>query len=62
MNTGFATEILHEFEDIDLWIHGHTHHCVDYMKNNIRVVSNQYGYDKNELVKDFSWEKTIKYE
>ena len=27
-----------------LWIHGHTHFCVDYMIDNTRVVSNQRGY------------------
>lgn len=66
MNTGFATEILHHFEgkNIPVWIHGHTHHCVDYVKNGINVVSNQYGYEKStfnqdELVKDFSWTKVV---
>lgn len=29
---------------IDLWIHGHTHHCVDYAIGKTRVVSNQRGY------------------
>jgi predicted phosphodiesterase len=29
---------------IDLWIHGHTHHCVDYAIGNCRIVSNQRGY------------------
>jgi predicted phosphodiesterase len=28
----------------DLWIHGHTHHCVDYRVGKTRVVSNQRGY------------------
>jgi len=27
-----------------LWIHGHTHFCVDYMLGGTRVVSNQRGY------------------
>lgn len=26
------------------WIHGHTHHCVDYLLGDTRVVSNQRGY------------------
>ena len=66
MNTGYATEILQDFENsnIKLWIHGHTHHCVDYVKHGIHVVSNQYGYDastfnQDELVKNFSWTKTV---
>jgi predicted phosphodiesterase len=29
---------------VKLWIHGHTHHCVDYQENGTRVVSNQRGY------------------
>ena len=29
---------------IDLWIHGHTHQCVDYCIGKTRVVSNQRGY------------------
>ena len=28
----------------DLWIHGHTHHCVDYTIGSCRVLSNQRGY------------------
>lgn len=27
-----------------LWIHGHTHHCVDYKIGSTRVLSNQRGY------------------
>ena len=27
-----------------LWVHGHTHHCVDYVLGGTRVVSNQRGY------------------
>ena len=27
-----------------LWVHGHTHHCVDYAIGDTRVVSNQRGY------------------
>jgi predicted phosphodiesterase len=30
--------------EIDLWIHGHTHNCVDYTVGRTRVVSNQRGY------------------
>lgn len=29
-----------------LWIHGHTHHSVDYEVNGTRVVSNQRGYPR----------------
>jgi Icc-related predicted phosphoesterase len=27
-----------------LWIHGHTHYCVDYQVGATRVLSNQMGY------------------
>ncbi|MCA9638890.1 MAG: metallophosphoesterase, partial [Myxococcales bacterium] len=35
-----------------LWIHGHTHHCVDYAVGSTRVFSNQRGYP-DEPVPDF---------
>ncbi|MDD4342056.1 MAG: hypothetical protein PHO14_07460 [Kiritimatiellae bacterium] len=43
---------------IDLWIHGHTHHCVDYQIGTCRIVSNQRGY-ATELVAGFQPNKTI---
>ncbi len=27
-----------------LWVHGHTHHCVDYRIGGTRILSNQRGY------------------
>lgn len=36
----------------DLWIHGHTHHCVDYAIGKTRILSNQRGY-ADDLVKGF---------
>jgi predicted phosphodiesterase len=27
-----------------LWVHGHTHHCVDFEVNGTRILSNQRGY------------------
>lgn len=33
----------------DLWIHGHTHHCVDYRLGKTRVVSNQRGYADTDV-------------
>ena len=32
-----------------LWIHGHTHHCVDYRIGSTRVVSNQRGYREEQI-------------
>lgn len=61
ISTGYCTNILDMFVDknVHLWIHGHTHHCVDYVESGIRVVSNQRGYFGHELVDGFSPEKVI---
>ncbi len=32
-----------------LWIHGHTHHCVDYRLGQTRIISNQRGYPDERL-------------
>lgn len=37
----------------DLWIHGHTHHNVDYKIGKTRIISNQRGYEGYELVEGF---------
>ena len=37
---------------IKLWVHGHTHHCVDYMVGETRVVSNQRGYAGRQRMAD----------
>ena len=37
---------------VPLWIHGHTHHCVDYRIGETRVLSNQRGYP-DALCRDF---------
>ena len=36
-----------------LWVHGHTHHCIDYTIAGTRVVSNQRGYLGVEPVEAF---------
>ncbi len=59
MNDGYATEILKYFPDKLTWIHGHTHHCVDYVYKGIRVLSNQRGYVNYEEVAQFDPEKII---
>lgn len=45
--------------DINLWVHGHTHHNVDYMLSGTRVVSNQRGYAKVEENTSFCETYTI---
>lgn len=55
LNSGYATESLQFMPEnkVNLWIHGHTHHCVDYVKDGIHVVSNQRGYYNVEEVPNF---------
>ena len=35
--------------EIHLWIHGHTHYCVDYMLAGTRILSNQRGYPGEDV-------------
>ena len=34
---------------VALWVHGHTHWCVDYEVRGTRVVSNQRGYPHQKV-------------
>ena len=52
-------EFIMNNNNIHLWIHGHTHHCVDYMVGNTRVVSNQRGYAGRQRMADSFQLKTI---
>ncbi|KAJ9264649.1 hypothetical protein DTO212C5_7031 [Paecilomyces variotii] len=41
----FASDVLGQIPgDVKIWVFGHTHYTVDFMRNGIRVVSNQRGY------------------
>lgn len=31
---------------VRLWVHGHTHHAVDYTQDDLRILSNPYGYQR----------------
>ena len=46
LNGAFVSNLdeLVEASGVPLWIHGHTHHCVDYLLGKTRVLSNQRGY------------------
>ncbi len=46
LNGAFASNLdaLVESSGALLWVHGHTHYCVDYWIGHTRVVSNQLGY------------------
>jgi len=56
MNTGYATEILPEFdsENIALWISGHTHAAYDKVISDIHSVSNCRGYYPDYLTENFN--------
>ena len=56
IDAGYASRITPTdlpLEAIDLWIHGHTHTCVDYRHHGMRVVANQRGYLPDEPVTAF---------
>lgn len=40
----FVSHLDYLFGKMDLWIHGHTHDCFDYVANGTRVVCNPKGY------------------
>jgi predicted phosphodiesterase len=44
----FASNVDHLFGKCDLWVHGHTHDNLDYVKNGTRVVCNPRGYCRYE--------------
>lgn len=44
----FASNVDHLFGKCDLWVHGHTHDSLDYVKNGTRVVCNPRGYSRYE--------------
>lgn len=48
-----ALDRLVEGSGAAVWVHGHTHHCVDYRVGRTRVVSNQRGYP-GEAVNGFA--------
>ncbi len=55
LNAAYASHLdamMHEAWSPPLWVHGHSHHKVDYVQGNTRVVSNPKGY-KNHPVEGF---------
>ena len=50
LNGAFATELsslILDHPEIKMWVHGHTHHSVDYMIGDTRIYSNQLGYTRH---------------
>lgn len=46
LNGAFVSDLddLVASSGVPMWIHGHTHHCIDYVIGKTRVLSNQRGY------------------
>lgn len=46
VDAAYASNLDHLMDGrhIPLWIHGHTHYCVDYQINGTRILSNAAGY------------------
>jgi predicted phosphodiesterase len=53
LDAAYASHLDDLVAQADLWIHGHTHHPVDYRIGKARVVSNPRGYVGYELAKGF---------
>ena len=46
-NNTFNT--FNKYNNIKCWISGHTHFSYDFIKDNVRLISNQYGYRREML-------------
>lgn len=51
VTAAYASDLEHAMDGgrVALWLHGHTHHCVDYTVNGTRVVANQRGYPEEAV-------------
>ena len=50
----FASNLDHLLGFSALWIHGHTHDSLDYVKNGTRVICNPKGYSRHDKVNENS--------
>jgi predicted phosphodiesterase len=48
----FSSDVGELMGKAPLWVHGHTHHCVDYELGGTRVLSNQRGYPRENTTFD----------
>jgi len=53
LTAGFASDLEDLMGKCNLWIHGHTHYCVDFNINGTRIVSNQRGYPREDGMETF---------
>lgn len=48
-NALYASNLEHLFtDDINVWVHGHSHHAINYTVKNTRIISNPRGYRLEE--------------
>ncbi len=52
----FVSHLDYLFGKMDVWIHGHTHDCFDYVANGTRVVCNPRGYVTERHVENLVFE------
>ena len=55
MNGGYSsdlTDFIMDHPEINLWVHGHTHHAFDYMVGKTRILCNPRGYVGYEVLED----------
>ena len=45
LSPAFVSNLDYLFDQVDLWVFGHTHYCMDRQFGRCRVVSNQRGYE-----------------
>lgn len=53
------SEFILDRPQIKLWVHGHTHHCFDYMIGETRIVCNPRGYNSDGYSEDTGWNPNI---
>ena len=55
MNGGYSSDLndfIMDHPEINLWVHGHTHHAFDYMVGKTRILCNPRGYVGYEVNED----------
>lgn len=50
LNAAFASNLEHLMGFSELWLHGHTHDCTDYVVESTRVVCNPRGYPRGRFM------------
>ena len=62
LNGAYASDLssmILDSPNIKFWVHGHTHHTVDYPIGECRILSNQRGYHSEACARHFSGTQTF---